>query len=299
MVLQEMPVALKNMVKKLQEAGCTVYLFGGVLRDIALGVEPQDWDFAIYGGIEDIKKLFPEAVLVNSKSKTYFLSCKNDRGEEIEVNISLGSLGSKGGIYEKLSASNAITFNQMVFDFDSYKVIDFFDGLNDLSKGIIRVSNPNQLPIEIMMRIAKIVVKYNIEDSRFYIDQDTHRAVSICVENNNIFSNDLKVQNWKLLRSIYFGFLSESLILTFEWWKKLDLLYNLYFPELEKLPSNKLNDIVERVNRYPVDEHFNMFLDFLPNEYTAAIKNRLGSYIVPENRVLDIDNKVRSLVSSL
>lgn len=59
------PKEVLSVVTELKKAGFEAYLVGGCVRDVILGVEPNDWDVATSATPEEIQKLFPEHVYEN------------------------------------------------------------------------------------------------------------------------------------------------------------------------------------------------------------------------------------------
>ena len=60
------PLEIKNILQKLQEAGYEAYVVGGCVRDILMNKEPKDWDITTNAKPEEIQKIFPDNVYENN-----------------------------------------------------------------------------------------------------------------------------------------------------------------------------------------------------------------------------------------
>lgn len=55
---------IKEIAKKISEAGGRLYLVGGAVRDIMLGIAPNDYDYCVTGlSAREFFNLFPTAFL--------------------------------------------------------------------------------------------------------------------------------------------------------------------------------------------------------------------------------------------
>ncbi|MBU6370993.1 MAG: CCA tRNA nucleotidyltransferase [Patescibacteria group bacterium] len=59
------PPEVVSVSETLKKAGFEAYLVGGCVRDIVLGLRPQDWDFTTNAKPEDIIRIFPETFYEN------------------------------------------------------------------------------------------------------------------------------------------------------------------------------------------------------------------------------------------
>ncbi|MEO0293777.1 MAG: HD domain-containing protein [candidate division WOR-3 bacterium] len=132
---QSLEEALKKIkpLKKIKEyakkANKKVYLVGGMLRDLLLGLEINDIDIAISGKGEDFAKALGR----------YFRLKKNlNEFRVINGNINIDILGLESmEIIEDLKRRD-FTINAMAYNLIDKRFIDPFNGVKDLEKGIIR-----------------------------------------------------------------------------------------------------------------------------------------------------------------
>ena len=59
------PINIKEVLEKLEASGFEAFVVGGCVRDLLLGVEPQDWDITTNAKPEEIQKIFPDSVYEN------------------------------------------------------------------------------------------------------------------------------------------------------------------------------------------------------------------------------------------
>lgn len=128
-----------------------IYLVGGAVRDIVLGIEPKDYDFctnAVPDAIETIIKFSGRRAYLTGK-RFGTIGCKIDnqmieittfRTESYEKNNRKPEVQFVGDLIADLSRRD-FTINAMALN--TKKLIDPFKGQEDLKKGIIRtVGNP-------------------------------------------------------------------------------------------------------------------------------------------------------------
>jgi len=63
--MKRIPLQVRSIVKKLQDAGFEAYVVGGCVRDLLLGREPKDWDVTTSAKPKEIQKLFSDSFYEN------------------------------------------------------------------------------------------------------------------------------------------------------------------------------------------------------------------------------------------
>ncbi len=132
----ELTEKLKNLkvIRGLKSKGLKgqVYLVGGAIRDLVLGLRPRDLDFSI-SEEEDITKFeefFRKKSFVLGKKPLHaYRLCHR----HLTVDITL----MNGSIEEDLKRRD-LTINALAYDLKSEKIVDILDGLDDLKNRIIR-----------------------------------------------------------------------------------------------------------------------------------------------------------------
>jgi len=118
-----------------------LYLVGGTIRDILLGIEPQDYDFAVSGSGVDFARAFARKI----DGALVLLSSEEDEARVVEDEIIYDFIGiGKKSIHEDLERRD-FTINAMALDLDSMEFLDPFKGLTDLKKGILRLTADRSL----------------------------------------------------------------------------------------------------------------------------------------------------------
>src|SRR5271166_2306689 len=145
-----------------------IYLSGGSVRDILLGLKPRDYDLMTNALPNEIKQ-----ILIDNKIKYHL------RGDEygtygIIINKIEIDIGSFMKDYPKIVFGVSIqddanrrdlTYNALYYDFLDDKIIDLVSGLQDLRNGITKIiGNPIERFNEDKLRILRVLryaCKYN------------------------------------------------------------------------------------------------------------------------------------------
>ncbi|MBN1499428.1 MAG: CCA tRNA nucleotidyltransferase [Spirochaetes bacterium] len=137
--------AIKRLIATLNEAGYECFMVGGSVRDMLLGMEVYDFDFATNAKPEKVVELFNHVVPTGIKHgtvtvlfgkkafevTTYRCDGKYFDGRRPE-NITYSET------LEEDVARRDFTINGLAYDFEHEEVIDYVGGLKDLNEGIIR-----------------------------------------------------------------------------------------------------------------------------------------------------------------
>ncbi|HEC79980.1 MAG TPA: CCA tRNA nucleotidyltransferase, partial [Firmicutes bacterium] len=139
------PEELVSTIKTLRGAGYDAFLVGGCVRDIMLEREVVDFDIATDARPEDVIKLFRKVIPTGIKHGTVTVI---EGGMEIEITTFRTESGySDARRPDKVEFVSSIeddlrrrdfTINAFAYDPLEHEFIDLFDGVSDLSKGVIR-----------------------------------------------------------------------------------------------------------------------------------------------------------------
>ncbi len=165
-----------------------VYLVGGAVRDMSLGIDPKDKDYVVVGatekdmldlGFEKVGADFP--VFLHPKTKEEYALARKERKV---------SAGYNGFICETNNVTieddllrRDLTINAMAIRLNEFGkpegLLDPYNGLNDLhQKNLKHVSSHfSEDPVRIL-RIARFSARYN-----FKIDDETIKMMKSMVEN--------------------------------------------------------------------------------------------------------------------
>lgn len=146
---------LKNISKVINSFGCGVYLVGGIVRDILLGIKPKDIDIVVVGDVIEMlptlkQRLFCKVLKISNDLKTARLEFRTDLaidfastrkeiyGERKGIPIA-GHFGCKLE-YDVLRRDFSVNALAISLNNDNFgKVIDFVGGQEDLKNKKLRV----------------------------------------------------------------------------------------------------------------------------------------------------------------
>jgi poly(A) polymerase len=120
---------LKKIKEYASKSNKKVYLVGGMLRDLLLGLEINDIDIAISANGKDFAKSLGKCFRLKKDLNEF-------RVTDGDMNIDVLGLGSME-IFEDLQRRD-FTINAMAYNLLDKRFIDPFNGVKDLEKGIIR-----------------------------------------------------------------------------------------------------------------------------------------------------------------
>ena len=172
----------KYIVRTLLDAGYQAYLVGGCVRDLLLGITPKDFDVATNAHPGEICDLFEYSRLIGRRFQivhVYF------RREYIEVStfraLAKPSQSKSSteftngriirdntfGSIEEDAARRDFTVNAMYYDLENSQVLDFCNGLQDISNRCLRMIGPADVryredPVR-MLRAIRFRAKLNLE----------------------------------------------------------------------------------------------------------------------------------------
>ena len=172
-----------DISKKLEKNNFSSYLVGGSIRDILLKNSVNDYDLATNATPEELKKIFPNAILFGEKFGTIMLIIS---GKRIEITTLRAESDYNDNRHPtKVSFINDInedlkrrdfTVNALAFDLINYKLIDIFDSKKDLKAKIIRsVGNPDERFKEDALRLLR-AIRFSIKLD-FTIEENTYNSI--------------------------------------------------------------------------------------------------------------------------
>src|SRR3954453_3109271 len=134
----------------LREAGFSAYVVGGAVRDLLLGIKPEDFDIATDARPEQIRPLFRRALIIGRRFRLVHVMLG---GDTVEVSTFRGAdTGSAEkdehgrvlrdnvfGTQEEDARRRDFTVNALYYDPASDEIVDLHGGLDDLKKRMLRV----------------------------------------------------------------------------------------------------------------------------------------------------------------
>jgi len=127
-----------QLVKKHKDNKQT-YLVGGTIRDIMLGIAPNDYDFAISGSGVAFARTFAHKI----KGAFVLLDTAEDEARVVKDEIIYDFIGV-ADILNDLQRRD-FTINAIAINLDTLELLDPFQGLKDIKKKIIRPTSRKSL----------------------------------------------------------------------------------------------------------------------------------------------------------
>lgn len=188
----------------------SVFLVGGAVRDILLGLEPKDKDYVVVGyseedmtnlGFEQVGKDFP--VFLHPETRDEYALARKERKNGVGYNGF--EVETKNVTLEDDLFRRDLTINSLAMTHDG-KIIDPYGGESDLKNGILRHVSKHfaEDPVRIL-RIARFSARYN-----FDIHNSTLDMLSNMVKNGE-FDHLTSERVWKEFEKV----LSEKHLINF------------------------------------------------------------------------------------
>ncbi len=187
-IISNIPDSIRNTVVSIADrfsgAGFQCYLVGGSVRDLLLGIECYDYDFATNARPEQITRLFKRVAPTGIKHGTVSI-LQDGSSYEVTTYRSDGNYAD-GRRPDTVSFSDSLevdvsrrdfTINGLAYDVLKSEIIDHVGGMDDLRSGIIRtIGNPAERFNEDGLRpyrACRFASKLN-----FKIEDETFKAIS-------------------------------------------------------------------------------------------------------------------------
>lgn len=203
----QLPEHVNQIIHRLQQEGYDAYAVGGCVRDTLLGRTPQDWDITTSAKPQVVKSLFSHTIDTGIEHGTVTVMLEHTGYEvttyridgEYEDARHPKSVTFTGNLVEDLKRRD-FTINAMAYN-DKTGLVDAFDGVSDLEKGVIRcVGNPHDRFREDALRMLR-AVRFAAQLG-FSIEEETKQAVADLAENlKKVSAERIQTELVKLLVS--------------------------------------------------------------------------------------------------
>ncbi len=203
----EMPENVNLIIRRLTVNGYEAYAVGGCVRDRLLGRDPMDWDITTSAKPEQVKELFDHTIDTGIQHGTVTVMM-NHVGYEVTTYRIDGEYEDSRHPKEVTFTANLIedlkrrdfTINAMAYNHEQ-GLVDAFDGLGDLQRGIIRcVGNPEHRFSEDALRMLR-AVRFAAQLG-FDIEAETKLAIGeLAYTLDKISAERIQVELVKLLTS--------------------------------------------------------------------------------------------------
>lgn len=202
-----MPSNVTFIIETIQAAGYEAYAVGGCVRDKVRNLEPADWDITTSAKPEVIKTLFRRTIDTGIQHGTVTIMIGPESFEVTTYRID-GEYEDSRHPREVTFTSNLtedlkrrdFTINAMAYN-DQEGLIDVFDGMKDIDKGIIRcVGNPQERFSEDALRMMR-AVRFSAQLG-YEIEPETRAAiVRLAADLQKISAERIQAELVKLLVS--------------------------------------------------------------------------------------------------
>lgn len=160
-----LPLYVKKIFTTIEQTNNEVYIVGGAVRDYLLGIKNSDYDFATNLNVEQIMKLFKDYKIINNNSQKHNTVTIYIDHNKVEIST------YKGANLKEDLANRDLTINAIAYHYQQ-GLIDYWGGITDLKKKILRVPNNAKSIIEAdYLRILR-VLRF-ASNLGFMIDLDT------------------------------------------------------------------------------------------------------------------------------
>lgn len=147
--LLDPPAQVKEILRRLKQAGHSAFVVGGAVRDAVLGRSVQDWDVATSASPDLVSTLFPRVIPTGLRHGTVTVRLE---GQNIEVSTFRGA-----SILEDL-AHRDFTMDAMAYDPEGPSLLDPHGGVKDAKGGLLRaVGDPTERLREDPLRALRAV----------------------------------------------------------------------------------------------------------------------------------------------
>lgn len=157
------------------------------MRDLLLQKEPKDFDLSSSASPEDVRSLFRNSRIIGRRFRlnhvyfrgnkiievsTFRRSSQDENEDEAEMLINDNLYGDA----ETDAFRRDLTINGLFYDLNTFSVIDYVGGMEDLEKGVVRmIGDPETRFEEDPVRMIRAV--RHAARAGFKIEKETYRAI--------------------------------------------------------------------------------------------------------------------------
>ncbi len=174
----KLPKEVNHIMKALENKQFKVYAVGECVRDSLMGLSPSDWDLATNARLEDLKKTFPNAQVINEKESIIRMDFTDSEEDQDGIIVDIATFRKEGGSLDGKRTDDVIFADTIEEDLErrdftinaiadnpSGSIVDPYEGRADVKAKLIRtIGDPEtqfrEKPIR-MLRAVRIAAEYN------------------------------------------------------------------------------------------------------------------------------------------
>lgn len=221
---------IKKIANKIEKAGGKLYLVGGAVRDEILESINHDEDYCVTGlDLEEFIKIFPNAHIRGKFFAVFDIDGREFAMARIESKSGKGHkefdiISNKNITIQQDLARRDITINAIAKEVLTQKVIDPFNGIDDINRRIIRATTNHfkEDPLR-AYRVARFAAKL-----RFNVDDNTIKMMSELKDELEVLSKE------RVFTEFSKALQTQKPSIFFEVLRKANLL-DIHFKEIKNL----------------------------------------------------------------
>ncbi len=194
----QVPQNVKEILTRLHKEGFTAYIVGGAVRDLWMGLQPQDFDLVSNASPEQIQSLFPRTLDVG---KTFGIIVVVTEEGKVEIaRFRTDGAYTDGRHPSEVKFSNPaedarrrdFTVNALFYDSAKGEVLDYVGGVEDLRACKLRtVGDPAQRFEEDALRMLRAVrFLCQLSQRKFILDPSILPAIRVLSERIKLVSRE-------------------------------------------------------------------------------------------------------------
>ena len=162
----DVPEYVAGLATALIDNGYQAYIVGGAVRDSLIGRTPTDWDISSSATPEEVKKVFGDSAIPTGERFGTLTVISGEQKVEVttfrkESSYSDGRRPDKVNFSQDLRddvSRRDFTVNALAYDICHMTVTDYFGGIRDLERGIVRaVGEPEERFKEDSLRMLRAI----------------------------------------------------------------------------------------------------------------------------------------------
>lgn len=228
-ILNSIPEQIFKVVNLIVAAGGKAVLGGGSVVDLLLDRTPKDWDIEVYGVSYDTLVTALTDYDPKTVGKSFgIIKLSREKCDGADLDISVPRRDNRVGVGHKdfecdldptmtpkeAAMRRDFTINSMYIDLKTGTLVDYFGGLHDLQRGVLRATNPETFvedPLRALRAMQLLARKAKVVDPSTMALIRTMRGTFPNLSKERVYEEFRKLLMFADKPSIGLNFLRESL----------------------------------------------------------------------------------------